>query len=556
MFDKNRRWSIATSSAAMAMAISLSLSSQSNAQSLRYDWKDGQKFSYQFDITVDSDDSTTSYKGITHYTVDKAGADQMRVTFRGGLNESSKSKQINRGRFGPRIPFGGPPRIPSPFERPTFAGKTQTTNRITITPRGNVLAMEGDSQLPYLLGNVSLLPFEALPPGDERQWKIDSGVSITEEDENRRHRFGPFDPFSRNDPKNVQAASEVTSYSIKSSRGDLVTIDRSYKLITPETADNPAFDLSGTGTWTFNAKENVPHALDMHYKLTVKKGNTTSTIPISLKFARISATDLTEMEAAAKQKAAELARAAAAAKAKAEAPLTGEEKQAALRALASSDAAQIEKSLKELAAKTPLDPDPEVADAIEKHLESANKTLAGAAHTALVNWSPGYKLVKSLEKAYQGPGVLKSTGRVVESTTPLYVGQIVQAQRRNRGTFWFAAKVEELLPDGKVQLGFLTWGEVRDSEAVERRQIQLAPEELPQPDRPKNLSSTTPAASRTWTDTTGRFELEAVFVGLEDGKVSLRRADNRVIAIPLEKLSAADQAHVEALNAENPFAVD
>ncbi|MDP7303895.1 MAG: SHD1 domain-containing protein [Pirellulaceae bacterium] len=508
---------------------------------------------------MDGDDAVTTYKGITNYTVDTANGEQMRLTYRGGLTESKKTKQTRRsargfrGLFGP---FGGPRGIPSPFARPTFAGKTQTTNRITITPRGNVLAMEGDSQLPYLLGNVSLLPFETLPRGNERDWSFDSGVSITEESENRRQPFGPFGPFAGQGRKNIQTASEVAHYTIESVDGDHVTIKRSYHLKTPQTDDNPAFDMSGTGTWTFDQKSHIPHALDMKYKLTVKNGNTSTTIPISVKYTHISAAEIAKIETITKQKMEERTRAAAVAKEEAEAPLTDSEKREAMSALASSDVAQIQKTLGQLAAKAPKDPDLEVAAAIEKLLASENKGIASLAHQALVKWSPAYKLKKSLAKAYQGPGVLKQTGLAVESTTPLYVGQIVQSQRRNRGSFWFAAKVQELLADGTVKLGFLTWGKVRDTEVVARRNIQLAPKELEQPAKPVD-SATASNKSRTWSDATGQFKIEAVFVGVAGEKVNLRRADNRVIAVPLERLSAADQAHIQQLQkAKNPFAVD
>jgi hypothetical protein len=156
----------------------------------------------------------------------------------------------------------------------------------------------------------------------------------------------------------------------------------------------------------------------------------------------------------------------------------------------------------------------------------------------------------------------------VESITPLYVGQLVQAQRPNYGDFWRAAQVQELLPDGKVKLGFLTWGEAKHSDTVARRNIQLAPDELEQPARPRTAAAVTDAtvspapatasgAARTWSDATGRFKVEAVFVSVGDGTVSIRRtSDNRVIAIPIAKLSAADQAFIEQLqSAENPFAV-
>ena len=122
-------------------------------QQLEYRWKPGQKFSYDVKIVVDAVDEVVTYQGMTHYTVVTLGPDQCTVTYRGGLTESKRQRNAggNRVSFGPRG-FGGPP---SPFSRPTFAGKTQTSNKITITTRGEVLAMEGDSQLPYLLGNVS-----------------------------------------------------------------------------------------------------------------------------------------------------------------------------------------------------------------------------------------------------------------------------------------------------------------------------------------------------------------------------------------------------------------
>ena len=531
------------------------------AEPLGYLWKNGQKFSYEITVTVQTDDETITYQGITNYTVNTANAEQATVTYRGGLTESKKVKQTNRGRGGPFGPFGprgfgGPPSFPSPFSRPSFAGKTQTTNKITITPRGETLAMEGDSQLPYLLGNVSLLPFESLPNNGQRQWSLDTGVSITEKGEDRRDRFGPFGPrglFGGDEKQNVQAAGEVANYTIQSDNGDLVVVKKSYRLNTPQTGDNPAFDMTGAGTWTFDRKENVPNSYDMQFKLTVKSGNTSSVIPVTVKYDRISAEKIAAMEVAAKKKADDLAKAAADKKAMAEAPLTAQETSDALASLVSRDSASVQKTLDQLAAKSLPDPDPEIAAAIEQHLNSSNKAVSSAAHKALIKWSPDYALKKSLAKAYQGPGVLKSTGLVVESITPLYVGQIVQAQQPRHGSFWRAAKVKKLLPDGQVELGFLTWGKERDSATVTRRSIQLAPPELEQPDKPANMG-TTKTATRTWSDVTGTFKIDASLINVIDGNVNLRRADGKTLSVPLNKLSEADQAFVnEQQSPENPF---
>jgi hypothetical protein len=47
--------------------------------------------------------------------------------------------------------------------------------------------------------------------------------------------------------------------------------------------------------------------------------------------------------------------------------------------------------------------------------------------------------------------------------------------------------------------------------------------------------------TRTWTDKTGKHKVEAALVAVEDGNVTLRKADDKTITIPLEKLSEADQ---------------
>jgi len=54
-------------------------------------------------------------------------------------------------------------------------------------------------------------------------------------------------------------------------------------------------------------------------------------------------------------------------------------------------------------------------------------------------------------------------------------------------------------------------------------------------------------ASRTWSDSTGKFKINATFVAVEDGKVKLKRTDGTSVSLPLTRLSAADQAYVRTL---------
>lgn len=58
---------------------------------------------------------------------------------------------------------------------------------------------------------------------------------------------------------------------------------------------------------------------------------------------------------------------------------------------------------------------------------------------------------------------------------------------------------------------------------------------------------------RTWTDSTGKFKIEAKLSAVEEGKAVLVQADGTEIEIPLAKLSKADQDYIKAQDADNPF---
>lgn len=52
---------------------------------------------------------------------------------------------------------------------------------------------------------------------------------------------------------------------------------------------------------------------------------------------------------------------------------------------------------------------------------------------------------------------------------------------------------------------------------------------------------------RTFVDSTGKFKVEAVFVKLEDGKVTIRKRDGETKTLPLDKLSEEDQEFIKNL---------
>src|SRR5947199_5659435 len=60
-----------------------------------------------------------------------------------------------------------------------------------------------------------------------------------------------------------------------------------------------------------------------------------------------------------------------------------------------------------------------------------------------------------------------------------------------------------------------------------------------------SISLTQLAAGREWTDATGKFCVEAELVSIESGTVTLRKPDGLLIAVPQEKLGAADQEYLK-----------
>jgi hypothetical protein len=543
------------------------VSAQAN-QALRYDWQPNQVFAYSVKIVVDLPDSTETYQGTTNYTVKAVAADSRLVIYQGGLPKAKASKSTGGPRgFGPRGfgPFGprmGPP--PSPFSRSNFRGSEQTTNEITLSPTGKVTSLKNDSQLPYLLGNVSLLPFEPLPDTPRREWKVSEGMAITEKEErsDMRPHFGPFDPFGGGQrEEEVQAASESTSYAIAREQGDLVSVSKTYELKSPAPKPGEAgFTFTGTGTWTFNRKLHVSESLHMDLKLVQAKGNEQVTVPITVDYRRLTEDELAKIQAERqrqqeelRKKAEETARAEAEKKRQAEAPLTPEEKQASLSGLQGTDVAALTKVLGDLAKKSPKDPDTQIATAIEPLLKHADRLVREAAHKALLQWSPSYRPRGELDRQYGGTASVESTARVVTKDTPLYVGQILQLKEHWR---WVPADILEVLGDGTVKVHPRGWSTNAWDKAVTRENLQLAPDELFQPY--KSPTAGPAVALRTWSDSTGTFKIEATYLGLSDGKVQLKRQDGREISVPLDRLSPQDQQYVQqaqqaAKQPQNPF---
>ena len=57
---------------------------------------------------------------------------------------------------------------------------------------------------------------------------------------------------------------------------------------------------------------------------------------------------------------------------------------------------------------------------------------------------------------------------------------------------------------------------------------------------------------RTWTDASGKYKIEARYIGTKGTKVTLEQPNGKKIEIELKQFSADDQKRIESLDA-NPF---
>jgi hypothetical protein len=162
------------------------------------------------------------------------------------------------------------------------------------------------------------------------------------------------------------------------------------------------------------------------------------------------------------------------------------------------------------------------------------------------------------------------TARRVSATTKLLPGISLLHEH---GRMYHPVVVVEAPPGGHVKIHYPGWGQQRD-ELVPRNTLWVEPTALRaqfkdkadgDADRPASPSDTRsspvgePASSaeltepagssaglvRIWTDKSGEHKVEAELLAFDDDKVTLKRIDNgKLVTMPMEKLSAADQEFV------------
>ncbi len=553
-------------------------------------------------------DEEVTHEGVLAYDVVSSTDEQFTLKCNANLHVASKSKadavQGGMGpRFGPPRGMFGPPRIPAP---PGFfgrGGEPLRPHETTFDRQGKIIRHGESPSLPFLLGNQVELVVEQFPGKSKPAWTIERELGVIE----RSERSGPpfFGPFGRGaDSETNRGARERIDYAVLGQDRDSIRISKKYSLRTAPEQGVTHIDMSGNGELVFDRRLGVLRSEKMKYEIHVNESNVAVNIPVSLD-CRL----MTDAEAAAQKKKEEeqlaklKAEIAARAKADKPRPLAAANANRSCATLRSTDERRVQNAARRLSKAIAGENPTEFSQPLCAAYKNKNAWTQAALMAALRVWAgpdaektviegsrhasfmvrreaiPAlgkFKTVAAAEAAAAQVGAnraevevaMKAMGPVAE---PAAISMLESSD------IWIRATAANILAEigGRRALAALTRqsrlhpNRVREVEkaivAIEQRLTEAgdAADRSAKDDSRREEGAEAPAKSaaatlRTWRAAAGPFTVQAAFVELKSGKVTLKKADGSTIKVSLEKLSAADQEYAkqqaETLEKlENPF---
>jgi hypothetical protein len=318
-------------------------------------------------IVGDRGDYNEELAGNVTYKVKSVAADEIQLLMTSSLSGGQRWAPV-------RI-------VILPGRHVRFHSEAQGPREVTLTidSLGRVTRLEGNSSLPFLLGDLAQLMIEPLSPEKKGQWTIagDAAVSVVQ----TQYPYFRFSPIALHEGV---PATEKTVYAVESQTDKSISLTKHYELVTAATVGGkPRFEAAGDGKLTFSVERGVFNTLDAKMRVTVRDGNKTEEIPLHVTYRLLSEEELAKAALAA----AEAKKAAEAAQREKARPLTDAEVDTAAADLSSGDSQRVDRALKLLHDKKPQKPSPKVAKALEPLLLSENLTTRCGAAQAMRNWA-------------------------------------------------------------------------------------------------------------------------------------------------------------------------
>jgi hypothetical protein len=250
------------------LALPIGAASGDKAEALRYGWKQGQKYLYSVRIEAKLESGAVVLTSLNNYGCVKADGKEFWLRQRNNL---IAHKEDADGKSTPKILQSGL----------TAAART---NEIRIDPFGQVLKSSGESQLPFVLGNISMLAIVPLSPEGKDSWEVKSDCVIRESAPAK-----PVNPKIKKKTPPPQAttvdypAQEISTFTLGKKNGDIVVINKKYILKTRQEENGKAhLEFQGEGSINFDAKLGVPRS--MEFKGVLKGSSRSSEVPITVSY--------------------------------------------------------------------------------------------------------------------------------------------------------------------------------------------------------------------------------------------------------------------------------
>ena len=142
--------------------------SAAQLKKLHYDWKKGQTYVYRVRIVGDRGNDTENRAGEVTYKVKSTQLGEIQLA----MTSKMKYEAIDNPRR----------YVLLPGRHVGYVSDADGTKEVTIRidPQGRLLETKGQAPLPYLLGDLSELVVEPLPPAEQSTWTIngDPGVAV------------------------------------------------------------------------------------------------------------------------------------------------------------------------------------------------------------------------------------------------------------------------------------------------------------------------------------------------------------------------------------------
>ena len=339
---------------------------------LRYRWEAGARHAYEVKVTADHGDAVETLTGTPLLIVESAEDGQARMRL-----ENSQLISVRQAKNPGRVRIPAAPRIPTDLGR-GFRG-----HELTLDNRGRVINQRGESQLPFVLGNLAQVLIEPLPADAVESWTQTESTTIRISSE-----WPPRSPFRRDVEQERLNAEETTTFTITDVSADAVVIQKEYRLATIETVkDQPRMELAGSGEITFDRQRQLPTALDYKASFIVREDNQEVKHPLTVTYRLLSAEELAAYDERVAAAAAEM-----------KAAPTGEQREALLADLSSNEVTRGRKALIEIQPKEPPadQMDADLAAALAKWLGSDDQSLRHLAAQALEKWGTSEEIPQLL----------------------------------------------------------------------------------------------------------------------------------------------------------------